>query len=66
MFSGSPAEIAWPHGEAGLATIAPGNVLSSDGLEHVGAQVVLVGERVAVEPVEPGSFFGGVLERQSS
>ena len=30
MLLGSPAEIAWPHGEARLATIAPGNVLSSD------------------------------------
>ena len=32
MFAGSPAEIACPHGEARLATIAPGNVLSSDAL----------------------------------
>ena len=32
MFAGSPAETAWPHGEARLATIAPGNVLSSDAL----------------------------------
>ena len=32
MFAGSPAETAWPHGEARLATIAPGKVLSSDAL----------------------------------
>ena len=29
---GSPAEIAWPQGDAGAATIAPGNVLSSAAL----------------------------------
>jgi hypothetical protein len=32
VFAGSPAETACPHGEARLATIAPGNVLSSDAL----------------------------------
>ena len=32
MLLGSPAETAWPHGEARLATIAPGNVLSSEAL----------------------------------
>ena len=32
MFAGSPAETAWPQGEARLAEIAPGNVLSSDAL----------------------------------
>ena len=29
VFAGSPAETAWPHGDAGAATIAPGKVLSS-------------------------------------
>ena len=53
MLFGSPAEIACPHGEARLATIAPGKVLSSDGLHHVGAQVVLVARGCMPLPLTP-------------
>ena len=42
MLAGSPAAIAWPHGEAIAAAVAPGNVLSVGGLDVVGAQVVRV------------------------
>ena len=34
MLAGSPAEMAWPHGEARPAASAPGNVLSSEALRR--------------------------------
>ncbi len=61
MLPGSPAEIAWPHGDVMLATIAPGKVLSSEAFSTLAFTKYASRRSSARFALIPGSLFGGSL-----
>ena len=62
MFCGSPAETAWPHGDARLDDRA-GERLVLGRLEHVRAEVVLVGQLVDRRLAEPRQLLRRLVQR---
>ena len=65
MLLGSPAGIAWPHGEAGAATIAPGNVLSSDALITFADSMYRASSWLTWLRESPAILLGGDLSEAS-
>ncbi len=56
VFAGSPADTACPHGDARLATIAPGKVLSSDALSTFALRKYAASSRCRCVTETPGNF----------